>query len=337
MKPLFVAILWILYLLPPYPLTAQEGGRFSGRSAPVYLLVDPKDAQTPWTEDFEDFFAFADSYGKKRGEVGFNSRADTDGDGDVDYDDFFAFADAFGRVAAPEQRNLIAVSGRVTDPDGRPVEGAFVALSDSVTQAGTQTNSGGDFGLSVPPGVYRLRVDLPQGSDLMAKEITLEVPLKNALDLTLERGTGMDLFLIWGGRRKRTLPGIQPGATVSVEVAALSGAAGATGFTARLEFDPQKLTCVGLNTGDLIPGLQALSYLSDGGVEIGGAVFGGGPGATRDGGTLATVQFQANPSLPGTASLTLVSASLKKGDRQERFTPRQSVSVETVVKRRITY
>ena len=49
--------------------------------------------------DFDDFFIFADAFGKSDGEI------DLNGDGMVDFDDFFMFADAFGNeVPGPARR-----------------------------------------------------------------------------------------------------------------------------------------------------------------------------------------------------------------------------------------
>ena len=48
--------------------------------------------------DFEDFFLFANAFGRSRGQAGFEDRADIDVDGDVDFEDFFLFATAFGKT-----------------------------------------------------------------------------------------------------------------------------------------------------------------------------------------------------------------------------------------------
>ena len=49
--------------------------------------------------DFNDFFLFADNFGFRQGEAGFDPRFDLDGDGEVGFNDFFLFADNFGRQA----------------------------------------------------------------------------------------------------------------------------------------------------------------------------------------------------------------------------------------------
>ena len=139
----------------------------------------------------------------------------------------------------------------------------------------------------------------------------------------------LDLDLAPGDQGKRTLSGLQPGAAFDVEVAATAGATGATGFAALIEFDPKKLSYVSFKEGDLIPKLTPLFKTGDGVVEVGGSILGGGAGALKDSGTLATVRFQVSRDLAGTASLTLTSASLRKGGQQERFTPRVAVEVAT--------
>ncbi|MDP6702484.1 MAG: hypothetical protein QGH25_22710, partial [Candidatus Latescibacteria bacterium] len=49
--------------------------------------------------DLDDFFLFADHFGRADGEETFDVRFDLDGDGTVDLDDFFTLADHFGQVA----------------------------------------------------------------------------------------------------------------------------------------------------------------------------------------------------------------------------------------------
>jgi hypothetical protein len=46
--------------------------------------------------DFEDFFAFAAAFGKRRGDAGFDAKYDLSQNGAVDFDDFFMFVDQFG-------------------------------------------------------------------------------------------------------------------------------------------------------------------------------------------------------------------------------------------------
>ena len=48
--------------------------------------------------DFDDFFMFADVFGKKFGETGFDRKFDLDKDAYIGFTDFFAFADHFGKI-----------------------------------------------------------------------------------------------------------------------------------------------------------------------------------------------------------------------------------------------
>jgi len=50
--------------------------------------------------DFDDFFLFADHFGKGQGDDGFDAIFDIVPDGMIDFDDFFRFADDFGKVVA---------------------------------------------------------------------------------------------------------------------------------------------------------------------------------------------------------------------------------------------
>lgn len=72
---------------------------FTRQHEPVYLLLDPRNPSFNLTEDYDDFFEFADSFGKKKCDPDSNVLADINDDGVVDIDDFFLFAEAFGRTA----------------------------------------------------------------------------------------------------------------------------------------------------------------------------------------------------------------------------------------------
>ncbi len=59
--------------------------------------------------DFEDFFAFASGFGKRRGEEGFEPKFDLDGNGQVEFGDFFIFARAFTERNAAKPAALLAL------------------------------------------------------------------------------------------------------------------------------------------------------------------------------------------------------------------------------------
>ena len=50
--------------------------------------------------DFDDFFAFADNFGRTDADPAFDGSFDIVPNGAVDFDDFFAFADSFGKIVA---------------------------------------------------------------------------------------------------------------------------------------------------------------------------------------------------------------------------------------------
>jgi hypothetical protein len=73
--------------------------------------------------DFNDFFIFADSYGKVPGDTGYDPTYDLDGSDEVDLGDFFIFADNFGRTGG---------AAVIPDPPGPgpgPYDNANVVLS----------------------------------------------------------------------------------------------------------------------------------------------------------------------------------------------------------------
>ena len=52
--------------------------------------------------DFDDFFLFADNFGKSSTDPGFDPGFDLNMSGVVDFDDFFVFADNFGKSSGEE-------------------------------------------------------------------------------------------------------------------------------------------------------------------------------------------------------------------------------------------
>ena len=52
------------------------------------------------TVDFDDFFLFADNFGKSEDDAGFDPVFDIVPNGAVDFEDFFRFADDFGKTVA---------------------------------------------------------------------------------------------------------------------------------------------------------------------------------------------------------------------------------------------
>lgn len=94
MKRLYMTLVCMLCLQLPGRLTAQA------MIPSCYVMLDSNIAQTPTTVDFEDFFAFAESFGKTKGMAGFNIRADVDENGFVDEVDYLPFSYSFGKTCA---------------------------------------------------------------------------------------------------------------------------------------------------------------------------------------------------------------------------------------------
>ena len=246
--------------------------------------------------------------------------------------------------ASDAEKNLLATGGGNAVFLAPPVKGGSLRFGGSILAPTAGTVASGDGLL----GRFTFKMADDFGAGREAKVTLAQTVLRGLVSSqqdtlralttvvlssggTSGGGSGpvvIDLDLAPGDQGKRTLSGLQSGAAFDVEVAATANATGATGFTARIEFDPKKLTYVGFNMGSLIPDIKGLPNPGDGVVEVGGSILGSGAGAVKDSGTLATVRFQVSGDLIGAASLTLTSASLRKGGQQERFTPRISVEVQ---------
>lgn len=76
----------------------------SGTGTTARLLVDPITGEVVRGDfdgsagvDFQDFFAFAENFGRGSGDVDFDATFDLDNSGAVDFQDFFIFAENFGK------------------------------------------------------------------------------------------------------------------------------------------------------------------------------------------------------------------------------------------------
>ena len=67
-------------------------------TGPEQVAANPGDFDGSGRVGFEDFFVFADAFGKGEGDAGYDGAADLTGDGQVGFEDFFGFADLFGTV-----------------------------------------------------------------------------------------------------------------------------------------------------------------------------------------------------------------------------------------------
>jgi len=158
-------------------LTPVQVGRikyFTANNQPVFLMLAENDPSFNLTEDFDDFFAFADSFGKTPGQPGFNLQADTDDDKDVDFDDFFAFADAFGRTAVPRAGKPVA---RLTPVFG-VIAGQPITLEVAVSNATALKGYG--FTLTYDPQKFELVEASAGDRNLLSQGGSTPVFLKHA-------------------------------------------------------------------------------------------------------------------------------------------------------------
>lgn len=122
----------------------------------------------------------------------------------------------------------------------------------------------------------------------------------------------LDLDPAAGDQGRREVRGVKPGTEVVVEIVALKGAKGATGFTITLTFDAAQIVYEGFEAGGLIPQMQTLPLLKGGTLEVGGSQFGGGPGAAQDTGTLGVVRFKTTSRFKAQTVISLTRARYRK-------------------------
>ena len=92
-------------------------------------------------------------------------------------------------IAAPpaEAQQTVTLSGRVTDSAGQAVSGATVNLEDP-GWVGQETDSNGNYRLSVPPGTYRLRIRPLRGPLISQKIERLTLSTDTTRNFVLEAG-----------------------------------------------------------------------------------------------------------------------------------------------------
>src|ERR1041385_6319630 len=94
------------------------------------------------------------------------------------------FAQTFGEI-----------SGRVTDPSGAAVPATYVTATNTATNAVRQTvtTESGDFTFpSLPPGVYRIRMEHSGFKGVTSDNIELQVQQAVHFDATLQVGQVSD-------------------------------------------------------------------------------------------------------------------------------------------------
>src|SRR5436309_8285480 len=88
-------------------------------------------------------------------------------------------------------QTLGEVTGRVTDPSGAVIPGASVTLTNINTNAvrNVVTTEAGAYTFpSIPPGIYRLRTELPGFKAAASEPFEVQVQQVVRLDITLELG-----------------------------------------------------------------------------------------------------------------------------------------------------
>jgi len=193
---------------------------FTANNLRVFLMLAENDPTFNATEDFDDFFSFADSFGLSKGQAGFNLQADTDEDGDVDFDDFFAFADAFGRVAVLPSRagkpitQIIPQSGvnrdaelKLTLATERIISGQQIKLDVNVSNVAAMKGYG--FTLTYDPQKFEL----------------------------VEATAGDQNLLLQGGNTPVFLKNSQPGSIQIANAISGDGAVAGSGSVAQLVFN----------------------------------------------------------------------------------------------------
>lgn len=138
----------------------------------------------------------------------------------------------------------------------------------------------------------------------------------------------LDLDPAPGDQGRREVRGVKPGATVAVEIAALRGARGVTGFTATLTFDTTQVVYEGFEAGPLIPEIQTLPLLKRGTLEIGGSQFGAGAGAAQDAGSLGILRFRTTPRFKAQTAITLIRARYRRRGETQSFEAQTRVVIK---------
>ena len=141
----------------------------------------------------------------------------------------------------------------------------------------------------------------------------------------------LDLDLSDQDQGNRELGGVTTGQAVEIQIYAKEGAAGISGYSATIEFDPNLISYSGFviesKTG--MVGLPNISRLAQGEVVVGGALLGGAP-VSDDSLPLGLVTFETTEQFSDRATITLTNAEYRKpGGVKEGFELRTIVLLTT--------
>lgn len=108
-------------------------------------------------------------------------------------DDDSVSSDTF-TPAAPNNQGKIPtgmsrIAGRVTDPDGNPIQGARVTVpkgTTAVPERAVLTNANGEYQWTLRPGTYTIQVNA-DAYKVASAEVTTQVDKQSQLDFKLER------------------------------------------------------------------------------------------------------------------------------------------------------
>lgn len=79
------------------PTLSTQSGAIGIKIIPAELPNRPGDIDGNQMVNLDDFFIFADHFGKRRGETLFATPCDMNRNGEIDFDDFFILVDQFGK------------------------------------------------------------------------------------------------------------------------------------------------------------------------------------------------------------------------------------------------
>ena len=141
----------VLLLVIAITITVSESFQWIGIDYPFYIMLPH--GQTPDKIDFEDFIAFAQAFGSKKGDPNYNPLADTNTDGVVSFPDFIAFAGQFG-LERPPTSEKFSVNGRITEAE-KGLAGATISIPIGRFHPSATTNDSGYYQLSgLTSGTY---------------------------------------------------------------------------------------------------------------------------------------------------------------------------------------
>jgi hypothetical protein len=161
---------------------------------------------------------------------------------------------------------------------------------------------------SVSMGSGKVSVGTASSSVSGQSQVTVGLAVSGPVVLDADASSGLQAL--------RNVVDASAGDVISIEIYG-KDIAGASGFSATVQYPASQLSFVDFSATELIPGMTGLTVESSGSVEIGGASVGGATLASE--GRLGVMRFVVQSGFTGSATIKLIGGRVSVGPTTSDF------------------